>query len=63
MVGRRNSHDNLISNIIDRKSGRSKHSYMEQIKEKVAVTTYNEVKEMALDREGWIKLHRQERSP
>lgn len=52
-------HDNFTNNIIEGKKGRGRprHSNKAQIKERVAIATYKEVKETALGRENWIKLH------
>lgn len=46
----------------EKKTRKERYSYIDQvyIKEKVAVAMYKEVKETALDRKNWIKLHRQE---
>lgn len=59
MVGHLIHRDNFISNIIEEKvkgkrgRRRLRHSYLDQIKEKVAVATFKEVREMAFDRESW----------
>lgn len=37
--------------------GRPRYSFTDQIKEKVVVATYKDVKAMILDRKNWIKLH------
>lgn len=57
-------HDNFIRSIIEgeiegkRGRGKPKHSYIDQIKEKVTVVMYKEVKETTPDKRSWIKLHR-----
>lgn len=57
-------HGNVIKGKIEEKRGirRPRHRYIDQIKEKVAIATYTDVKETAIDKESWMKLHRQERS-
>ncbi|KAI5635498.1 LIM domain-containing protein [Phthorimaea operculella] len=40
--------------------GRPRRSYLDQVKEKLMVMSYREVKEKAQDRENWRLLHRQE---
>lgn len=71
MVGHLIRHDSFIKTIMEGKiegkrgRGRPRISYMSQIKEKIAVVSYKEVKETALERNRWRELHqlhRQEHS-
>lgn len=66
MIGHLIRHDLFIKNIIEGKiegkrgRGRPRRTFMEQIKEKVHVGSYQEVKELAGTRKDWRLLHRQE---
>ena len=68
MIGHLIRHDHFLKNIIEGKiegkrgRGRPRRNYFEQVKEKVNVVSYQEVKSLAENREEWRLLHRQERS-
>lgn len=69
MLGHLIRHDSYIKVIIEgkiegkRKRGRPRRAYMDQIKEKISVSSYREVKEKAECRTSWQLLHRQGHSP
>ncbi|KAI5631681.1 reverse transcriptase (RNA-dependent DNA polymerase) domain-containing protein [Phthorimaea operculella] len=68
MLGHLLRHDDLLKTIIEGKiegrrgRGRPRRAYMDQVKEKIGVMSYKEVKEKAQKRADWILLHRQEQS-
>ena len=63
MIGHLIRHDRFINNIMEGKiegkrgRGRPRLSYISQIKNKINVMSYKEVKEAALDRKSWKELH------
>ncbi|XP_048006632.1 uncharacterized protein LOC125241959 [Leguminivora glycinivorella] len=68
MLGHLLRHDEFIKIIIEgkvegrRKRGKPRRAYMDQVKEKVNVVSYQAVKEKAQERYSWRLLHRQEPS-
>ncbi|KAI5638904.1 reverse transcriptase (RNA-dependent DNA polymerase) domain-containing protein [Phthorimaea operculella] len=68
MIGHLMRHDNFWKNIVEGKiegsrgRGRPRRNYFDQIKEKVNVVSYREVKSLAERRQEWQLLHRQELS-
>ncbi|KAJ2951390.1 hypothetical protein O0L34_g13533 [Tuta absoluta] len=68
MMGHLIRHDHFLKNIVEGKvegrrgRGRPRRNYFDQIKEKVNVVSYQEVKSLAERRQEWRLLHRQELS-
>ncbi|KAI5644882.1 reverse transcriptase (RNA-dependent DNA polymerase) domain-containing protein [Phthorimaea operculella] len=68
MIGHLIRHDHFLKNIVEgkvegrRRRGRPRRNYFEQIKEKVRVVSYQQVKSLAERRLEWRLLHRQEPS-
>ncbi|KAJ0183311.1 hypothetical protein K1T71_001287 [Dendrolimus kikuchii] len=68
MFGHLFRHDTFLCTLIEgkvearREKGRPRRAFMDQIKEKVGVVSYIEVKQLAHNREDWRRLHRQEHS-
>lgn len=66
MIGHLIRHDSFIRNIIEgkiegkRRRGRPRIEYIDQVKRKIDVVSYKEVKEKAWNRPQWKALHRQE---
>ncbi|KAI5636210.1 hypothetical protein NE865_11049 [Phthorimaea operculella] len=68
MMGHLIRHDSFLKTIIEGKvegkrgRGRPRRNYFQQLKEKVNVVSYQEVKSLAENRNEWRLLHRQEHS-